>query len=72
MSTMDLVNCDVCNADFAVRVTLTRHIKIDRECNCNVFYEENMNDHTSLGITFSKANTYTPYHERILDLGAGP
>ena len=29
MSTMDLVNCNVCNADFAVRVTLIRHIKTD-------------------------------------------
>ena len=28
-----LANCDVCEADFAVRVTLTRHIKTDRECN---------------------------------------
>ena len=25
-----LVNCDVSNVDFAVRVTLTRHIKTDR------------------------------------------
>ena len=31
-----LTNCDVCNADFVVRVTLTRHIKTDHDCNCNI------------------------------------
>ena len=29
MSTVRLMNCNVCDADFAVRVTLTRHIKKD-------------------------------------------
>ena len=31
-----LANCDVCEADFAVRVKLTRHIKTDSEYNCDV------------------------------------
>ena len=31
-----LVNWDICEADFAVRVTLRRHIKTDHECNYDV------------------------------------
>ena len=33
---MCLAKCDICNADFAVRVTLTRHITKDCNCNCNI------------------------------------
>ena len=33
-----LTNCNVYNADFAVRVTLTRHIKTDYDCDCNMFF----------------------------------
>ena len=31
-----LANCDVCDVNVAVRDKLTRHIKRDWECNCNV------------------------------------
>ena len=36
MSAMCLVNCNVCDVDFAVRVRLTIHIKKDRNYNCNI------------------------------------
>lgn len=35
MSALCLAKCDVYGADFAVRVTLTRHIKKDCDSNCN-------------------------------------
>ena len=36
MSTVYLMNYDVSDADIVVRVMLTRHIKMDCECNCDV------------------------------------
>ena len=33
--TMHLANCDICNADFTVRVMLTRHIKMDHYVSMN-------------------------------------
>ena len=40
MAAVWLANYDVCNADFVVKVMLTRYMKKNWDCNCNTCIEE--------------------------------
>ena len=36
-ATVHLMKCNICKADFALRVTLTRHIKTDQDISIQTF-----------------------------------
>ena len=58
-ATVHLAKCNICKADFALRVTLTRHIKTDQDISIQSKPSNFFNRKIIVSV-------------RILDSGAGP